>query len=168
MLFNGDKAYYPLICVGKNIEVSSGGRTETIPSICVSPSGRIAIVMSDPFSAGVSTDDFLATVSTCIQALRKWDCDVLDGVAADYFYETTGQAARGVDIMARNGYLEFTSNHNFFANVDEGLQLHHILVIVSVPGDELPMRSVEFSNGKLRDADILFSLVDCNICVSFG
>lgn len=159
MLFNGDKAYSPLVCVGKNVPVGQSG---TISSILVSPAGRIAIVESDPYCKGESGSDFVSRVTAHIKALRKWDCDRLDAVAADYFYETTGQAARGIDVMALRGYLTLSSAQDFFDGVNAGLQKDAILVIVPVERDELSMRKVEFSQGAIGDSGLLFSLVEKN------
>ena len=157
MFYDGDKAYSPLVCIGKNVPVSP---TDTICSLCVSPAGRIAIVEQDPYSRGESGADFVSRVMSHIDVLRKWDCDKLDEIAADYFYETTGQAARGIDIMAMRGYLTWSGKHDFFAGVNAGFQKDAILVIIPVKSDELAMRKVEFSQGSIGRSDLLISLVE--------
>lgn len=160
MFYDGNKTYSPLICIGRNVPVGTGGDAGNIPCLCVSPYGRIAIVEPDPFRLGESGEAFVTRISRIVAELRKWDCDTLDGVAADYFYETTGQAARGIDAMALNGYLTFAAKQDFFDGVNAGLQKEDILIIVSVDPDELPMRKAEFSQDALGNSGLLFSLID--------
>lgn len=167
MFYDGNKAYSPLICIGRNVPVGVGGAGGNIHCLCVSPSGHIAIVEPDPFIRGESAADFVARISSTVSELRKWDCDTFDGVAADYFYDTTGQAARGIDIMARNGYVTLAAKHDFFDGVNAGLQKENILVMVSVDPDELPMRKVEFSQGVLADSGLMFSLVESEVGAQF-
>lgn len=157
MFYDGDKAYSPLVCIGRNVPVS---KTDTIPGLCVSPAGRIAIVEQDPYSRGESGANFVSRVMSHIEVIRKWDCGKLDEIAADYFYETTGQAARGIDIMAMRGYLTWSGKCDFFAGVNAGFQKNSILVIVPVEPDELAMRKVEFSRGTIGNSDLLISLVE--------
>lgn len=167
MFYDGNKAYSPLICIGRNVPVGAGGAAGSINCLCVSPSGRIAIVEPDPFRSGESEADFISRISAYIEELRQWDCDTLDGVAADYFYDTTGQAARGIDIMARNGYVTWAAEQAFFSGVDEGLQEADILIMVSVDPDELSMRKVEFSQGRIGASGLLFSLVEDEVGKQF-
>lgn len=167
MFYDGNKAYSPLICIGRNVPVGAGGAAGSINCLCVSPSGRIAIVEPDPFRRGESESDFISRISGYISELRQWGCDTLDGVAADYFYDTTGQAARGIDIMARNGYVTWAAKHDFFASVDEGLQKADILIMVSVDPDELSMRKVEFANGKIGSSGLLISIVENEVGKQF-
>lgn len=159
MFYAGDKAYSPLVCIGRNVPVGTGDAAGSIPCLCVSPYGRIAIVEPDPFRNGESGTDFAARLSSIASELRRWNCDMLDGVAADYFYETTGQAARGIDIMALNGYLTLAAKQDFFNDVNAGLKKEDILVVVSVSSEELSMRKVEFSQGAIGSSGLLFSLV---------
>lgn len=167
MFYDGNNAYSPLICIGRNVPVGTGSDSSRINCLCVSPSGRIAIVEPDPFRQGESGADFISRISGYIEELRRWDCDTLDGVAADYFYDTTGQAARGIDIMARNGYVTWAAKHDFFSGVDEGLQKADILIMVSVDPDELPMRKVEFAHGMIGASGLLFSLVETDVGKQF-
>lgn len=160
MFYDGNKAYSPLICIGRNVPVGAGGAAGSIPCLCVSPYGRIAIVEPDPFRLGESGADFAARVSGIVSELRNWDCDTLDGVAADYFYETTGRAAHGIDVMALNGYLTFSAKQDFFNGINAGLRKEDILIIVSVDTAELPMRKAEFSQGALGNSGLLFSLIE--------
>ena len=88
-------------------------------------------------------------------------------MAADYFYDTTGQAARGIDIMARNGYVTWAAKYDFFSAVDEGLRVADILIMVSVDPDELSMRKVEFSQGRIGASGLLFSLVEDEVGKQF-
>lgn len=157
MLHDGNNAYSPLICIGKDIPLVK--EMPPVPCLCVSPSGRIAIVESSPSKTGETTEQFIFRLKSYIKTLRKMCCDDLDGIASDFYYRATGQAARSIDIMARNGYLTLAAKHSFFYDVDEGLHLHDILVIVSVDKDELDMKRIEFSTGSLGSSGLLFSLV---------
>lgn len=156
MLYDGNPNYYPLLCIGKNINLKCG----CIDRLFVSPSGRIAIAIDNPFGKGVSQASLSDFFSTAIDELRSWTFDDLDGVAANYFYERDGQAARGIDIMARDGYLTFTSKEMFDKNVTSGLQHRDILVIFPVDKSELAMRTLDLSFGMIGKSGLLYSILD--------
>ena len=165
MLYNGDKSYSPLVCVGQNIETETGGN---IRCLCVSDSGRIAIVESDPYSAGESTESFLGRIADSIAELRKWNSDIIDAVAADFYYESEGQSAYVSDIMARHGYIIYSQTECFNASINRGLAEENILVVVAADNDVVDMRTVEFNCGALAESGFTFSIVDKNIVECFA
>ena len=69
--------------------------------------------------------------------------------------------------MARNGYVTWAAKHDFFSAVDEGLQKADILIMVSVDPDELPMRNIEFANGKIGSSGLLISIVEDEVGKQF-
>lgn len=156
MLFDGNKSYSPLVCVGSDIPA---GRSR-IERLCVSPSGRVAIVERDPFRRGESESSFLERISAYIAEIRSWDCDRLDDIAADHAYRTSGQAARVIDIMARHGHLSFSDAGDFRSEMESGLRSEPILVVVAVDADEMDMRRVEYSQGALAASSLIFSFVE--------
>ena len=87
MFYDGNKSYFPLVCIGQNV---STGDSCTIPCLCVSPSGRIAIVESDPATTGETQEQFLNRISRYSSALRKWNYTDLDSIAAKFLYAKYG------------------------------------------------------------------------------
>lgn len=157
MFYDGNKSYFPLICIGQNVPTGDGG---TIPCLCVSPSGRIAIVESDPAARGESAQQFLDRMTACSAALRHWNYPKLDSIAAQFFYSRDGQAARVIDRMVRCGYLTFSDNLVFSFNLNKGLQEAKHLIIVSTAKADLAERKAEFKQGAYQDSDLLFAVMD--------
>ena len=157
MFYDGNKSYFPLICIGQNVPTGDGG---TIPCLCVSPSGRIAIVESDPAAKGESSQQFLDRVSGYSAALRKWGYPKLDSIAAEFFYKRDGQAARIIDRMVRCGYLTFADNLVFSFSLNKGLQEAEHLVIVSAAKPDLTDCKAEFKQGAYQESTILFAVMD--------
>lgn len=160
MFYDGNSNYANLACVGRNVPIGPRNAGMKIPCLCVSNMGRIALIVQDPYRNGESDDEFIDKVSNYIIELRKWDSEILDGVACDYFYRTEGHAARAYDILAYNGYVRFMAEDRIAYKIDDGLQVHDILVIVAVDSDSIDMRRVEFANGKVGKSGLLLSLVD--------
>lgn len=151
-----NSAYSPLVCIGHDVPIGAG---EILNCICISPSGRIAIVEPDPTRKGESYAEFISRISFYIHKMRQWDHSKLDGVAANHFYAKTGQASRIIDVMARHGYLTFADAATFPAAVDDGLQNQDILIIVSVHPDSIDMRRIEFERSPIAASGLKVALV---------
>lgn len=157
MFYDGNKSYFPLICIGQNVPTGDSG---TIPCLCVSPSGRIAIVESDPATTGETQAQFLDRISRYSSALRKWNYTDLDSVAAKFFYAKSGQAGRIIDKMVRCGYLTFSDNLMFSFKMNKGLQEAQHLVVVSSDKSKLDECKAAFKQGAYEDSKILFAVMD--------
>ncbi len=157
MFYDGNKSYFPLVCIGQNVSTGDGN---TIPCLCVSPSGRIAIVESDPATTGETQAQFLDRISRYSAALRKWNYSAVDSVAAQFFYAKSGQAGRVIDKMVRCGYLTFSDNLMFSFKLNKGLQECQHLVIVSAEKSKLAECKDRFKQGAYEDSEILFAVMD--------
>ena len=157
MFYDGNKSYFPLVCIGQNVPVGDGN---TIPCLCVSPSGRIAIVETDPASTGETNRQFLDRISKYSSALREWNYSDLDSIAAKFFYARSGQAGRVIDKMARCGYLTFSDNLMFSFKMNKGLQEAPHLIIVSADKAKLSQCKDTFKQDDFMKSDLLFAVMD--------
>ena len=157
MFYDGNKLYFPLVCTGQNVSTGDGN---TIPCLCVSPSGRIAIVEPDPEATGESAEQFLERVTAYSNSLRRWNYTDIDSAAAQFFYAKSGQAARVIDKMARCGYLTFSDNLMFSFKLNKGLQEAQHLVIISADKNKLSECKDRFKQKVYEDSKILFAVMD--------
>lgn len=164
MLYEGNKSYYPLILIGQNVKIGPGV-SDTVGCLCVSPSGRVAIVEQDPSATGETDSAFLERMTAYSDLLRSWDWEHLDEIAADYYYRTEGQAFRVIDLMARAGYLVFADQGLLSIKMDRGLKTETHLVIVST--DAASTRKADFSCGDFADSSLFFACVDSNQSIPF-
>lgn len=156
MLYEGNKAYYPLILIGQNVQIGPD-ESDTIGCLCVSPSGRIAIVERDPQTA--ETDhDFLDRMTLYSDLLRSFDWSKLNEIAAAHYYRTEGQAFSVIDLMARAGYLTFADEGLLSIKLDRGLKTEKHLVIVST--SDTQSRKATFTCGEYADSRLYFACVD--------
>lgn len=158
MLYEGNRAYYPLILIGQNIQIGPE-ETDTVGCLCVSPSGRIAIVERDPSTTDEPDCNFLDRMTAYSDLLRSWDWSHLDEIAADHYYRTEGQAFRVIDLMARAGYLTFADEGLLSIKLDRGLKTEQHLIIVASPQVGLSRRA-DFSTGDFADSHLLFAFVN--------
>ena len=157
MLYDGDKAYYPLIPIGQDIKVGNN-KDDIISCLCVSPEGRVAIVEQDPAISGESEDSFISRVTRCSDLIRNWSWEQLNEIAENYYYKTEGQAFRIIDIMARAGCLQFADEGLFSIMLDRGLSTKQHLVVISTANSKV--RRNDFASGKLADSHLYFSFID--------
>ena len=163
MLYEGNKAYYPLIMIGQNVKVGPD-ESDTIGCLCVSPSGRIAIVERDPHPAE-SDHDFLDRMTKYSDLLRSWEWSDLDEISANHYYRSEGQAFRVIDLMARAGYLTFADEGLLSIKLDRGLKTETHLVIIST--SEVASRKADFTCGDFADSRLYFACVDSQNGIPF-
>lgn len=157
MLYEGNKEYYPLLPIGENIQVGPY-KYDTVGCICVSPSGRVAIVEQDPAITGEPEDYFLARITRCSDLLRNFGWEALNKIAEEYYYRTEGQAFRLIDLMARAGCLQFADEGLFSIRLDRGLSTEQHLIVIST--DDSKTRRKDFECGKFSDSHLYFSFID--------
>ena len=156
MLYEGNKSYYPLIMIGQDIQIGPT-ESDTIRCLCVSPSGRIAIVERDPHPTE-SDPDFLDRMAAYSDLLRSWDWSHLNEIAAEHYYRTEGQAFSVIDLMARAGYLTYADEGLLSIKLDRGLKTQTHLVIVAT--SEVKSRMADFTRGEYADSRLYFACVD--------
>lgn len=157
MLYEGNKAYYPLFPIGEDIQVGPN-KDDTVGCICVSPSGRVAIVEQDPAITGEPEDHFLDRITRCSDYLRNFGWEVLNGMAEEYYYRIEGQAFRLIDLMARAGCLQFADEGLFSIRLDRGLSTEQHLIVISTNNSK--DRQKDFTCGKFADSHLYFSFID--------
>ena len=81
----------------------------------VTPGGSVAAVFPGLTDADASSLQCAAAV------LQTWTHEQLDDISTDYFYETEGQGALVVDVMARLGFMGYAGKVPFYAAVDKTL-----------------------------------------------
>lgn len=155
MLYEGNKAYYPLIPIGQNVKI---GPTEAdvVGCLCVSPSGRIAIVERDPITKDEIERDFLNRMTRCSDIIRTWNWTKLNEIAETHYYHAEGQAFRVIDLMARAGYLQFADEGLLSIKLDRGLKTEQHLVIVASPN--VRERRSAYTCGAFAESHLYFSL----------
>ncbi len=122
--------YAPLICIGREVPV---GRCETkgyIDNLYISPSGHIVIVETKLFRNQESRRTVVAQVIDYAKELQQWDAEMLNEVAADYFYKTEGQAAKIIDVMARHGLLTMSDEAKLIDNINRNLESASFLLMI--------------------------------------
>lgn len=157
MLYDGNKAYYPLILIGKNVKIGPD-EADTVGCLCASPSGRIAIVERDPSNTEELDCKFLDRMTDFSDRLRSWDWSHLNEIAADYYYRTEGQAMRVIDLMARAGYLTFSDEGLLSVKLDRGLKTERHLAILST--NNVESRKAAFTYGQYADSRLYFACVN--------
>lgn len=158
MMYDGNNKYFPLLLIGRDVQIGPD-EADTVGCLCVSSSGRIAIVDRDPAITGEDDSAFLERMTRYSDLLRSWDLSKLDEIAADYYYRTEGQAMRIIDLMARAGLLVFADEGLFSIRVTRGLMTErHLVILISQAVEDF--RRDTLCCGEFANADMLFSFVD--------
>lgn len=157
MLYEGNRSYYPLIPIGQNTKVGPN-EDDTISCICVSPSGRVAIVEQDPAITGEPEEQFLSRITRCSDYIRNLSWSALNEISENYYYQLEGQAFRIIDIMARAGCLHFAEEGLFSIRLERGLSTEQHLVVVSTKDSKA--RRKDFACGKFAESHLYFSFID--------
>lgn len=157
MYYTGDTNYYPLVCIGCNVNTEAG---ELISSLYVSPYGRIAFALSEFNIKANTANSCLSRVGKCSDFIRKLDSKQLDAISSDYFYKRDGQAFRVIDKMAACGYKTFSEGRSLASALNKGLRSERHLVIVPVEKDDLAKAREILKSEQFQKSDLLFAVVD--------
>lgn len=106
---HADSPISPLICIGQNLSIVCESIPIDVMGIFLSPLGQTVIILLTPPS-----DEELPSI---IAQFRTWNYRTLDLIAAEYTYETYGQASRIIDLMAKHGYLNFSDSKRLADNL---------------------------------------------------
>lgn len=120
----------PLVCIGREVPVGNGDTQGYIDNLYISPSGAITIVETKLFRNQEARREVVAQIIDYAKELQKWDCEKLNEVASNYFYQTDGQAARIIDIMARKGYLTLSDEGRLNDNINTNLNRASFLLLI--------------------------------------
>lgn len=155
MLYDGNKAYTPMILIGKDVTIECDDLV-VVPAILLSPSGRIAIVEQDPSITGENKAKFEARMTAISDSVRTWDWQYLNDISENYYYQSEGQAFRVIDLMVRAGYLQFADEGLLSIKAERGLKTESHLIIIASPNPK-PIQSNSASD-ILTSSDLYFSV----------
>lgn len=119
-----------LVCIGREVKVSSGENTGYIDNLYVSSSGQVVIVETKLFRNQEARRTVIAQIIDYAKDLQKWDIEDLDRVAEDYTYKTTGQASRVFDLMLAAGHLTAADSAKFVDSVNRNLKAATFMLMV--------------------------------------
>ena len=122
--------YAPLICIGREVPVGRGETKGYIDNLFISPSGHIVIVETKLFRNQEARRTVVAQVIDYAKELQQWNAEMLDEVAAEYFYQTEGQAAKIIDVMAKHGLLTMSDESKFVDNINRNLESASFLLMI--------------------------------------
>ena len=122
--------YAPLICIGREVPVGQGETKGYIDNLFISPSGHLVIVETKLFRNQEARRTVVAQVIDYAKELQQWDAEMLDEVAADYFYRTEGQASKIIDVMAKYGFLTMSDESTLVDNINQNLESASFLLMI--------------------------------------
>lgn len=129
------------VCIGKSVPFCPEGGLSCIADFYVTPGGAVAV--SFPTLTGADKDSLQCAAAV----LRTWRHDQLDDIATDYFYETEGQGALVIDVMARLGFMGYSGKIPFYSSIDKTLACGDALLIAG----DLPFIPVRYSRRQFID-----------------
>ena len=122
--------FAPLLCIGTEVPVGSGGTKGYIDNLYITPSGHLVVVETKLFRNQESKRAVVAQIIDYAKELQKWTCEQLDKIAENYTYQKTGKASRIIDMMAAAGYLRFCDEAAFTDCVNENLKQASFLLLI--------------------------------------
>lgn len=129
------------VLIGKNVPVCPEGGLTCMADIYVTPGGSVAFSFPD------LNEGDLGALQCCAGVLRTWRHEQLDEVATDYFFDTEGQGALVVDLMARMGFSGYSGKGALYSSIDRTLAGGDFLMTVG----ELPFSPVRYSRRQFID-----------------
>lgn len=129
------------ILIGKAVPICPEGGLTCLADIYVTPGGAVA------FSFPELNESDLDALQCCSGVLRTWSHEQLDDIATDYFFETEGQGALVIDLMARMGFTGYSGKGALYSAIDRTLAGGDFLMIVG----ELPFKPTRYSRRQFID-----------------
>lgn len=129
------------ILIGKSIPICPEGGLTCQADVYVTPGGAVAFSFPD------LNEDDLGPLQCCSGILRTWSHEQLDDIATDYFFETEGQGALIIDVMARMGFAGYSGKGALYSAIDRTLAGGDFLMTVG----ELPFRPTRYSRRQFID-----------------
>ena len=103
------------VCIGKSVPICPDGGLTCIADLYVTPRGGVALAFPGLTPADADSLQCAAGV------LRTWTHEQLDDISSDYFFETEGQGALVIDVMAQLGFIGYSGMGPFYSAVDKTL-----------------------------------------------
>lgn len=129
------------VCIGKSVQICPDGGLTCTADLYVTPGGAVAV--SFP---GLTEED-KDSLQCAAAVLRTWNHCRLDDIATDYFFETEGQGALVIDVMARLGFMGYSGKVSLYSAVDKTLSCGDTLLIAG----DLPFSPVKYSRRQFID-----------------
>lgn len=145
------------ICIGKDVPICPKGGLTCMADIYVTPGGSVALSFTDLY------DEDIDALQCCSGALRSWSHETLDDISTDFFFDTEGQGALVIDIMARMGFMGYSSKGSFYSAIDRTLAGGDFLMVVG----DFPFRSVRYSRRQFIDDFCAIRGIDSDDMTSF-
>lgn len=145
------------IRIGKDVPICPKGGLTCMADIYVTSGGAVAV--SFP---GLDVEDMDA-LQCCSGAIRSWSHETLDDIASDFFFDTEGQGALLIDIMARMGFMGYSAKSAFYSAIDRTLVGGDFLMAVG----EFPFRPVRYSRRQFIDGFCTIRGIDSDDMTSF-
>ena len=119
-----------LVCIGREVSVSSAGGAGFIDNLYVSSSGKVVIVETKLFRNQESRRTVIAQILDYAKEAAKWDAEVLDSIAEAYTFKKRNQSFRVVDLMYEAGYLKIADSAAFVDSVNRNLKAGNFLLLI--------------------------------------
>ena len=148
--------YAPLLCIGREVPVGSGDTKGYIDNLYITPAGHLVIVETKLWRNQESRRTVVAQIIDYAKELRRWDAEMLDAVAGDYFYQKFGQKFRVIDAMAREGLLSFSDEADFTDAVNDRLAAASFLLLIV--GDGIRSNVLELAEFLNENTALSFNL----------
>lgn len=129
------------VCIGKSVQICPDSGLTCTADLYVTPGGAVAVAFPSLTAADKDSLQCAAAV------LRSWDHDRLDDIATDYFFETEGQGALVIDVMARLGFMGYSGRVSLYSAIDKTLACGDTLLIAG----DLPFSPVKYSRRQFID-----------------
>lgn len=119
-----------LVCIGREVSVSSAGGAGFIDNLYVSSSGKVVIVETKLFRNQESRRTVIAQILDYAKEAAKWDAEVLDSIAEAYTFKKRKQSFQVVDLMYEAGYLKIADSAAFVDSVNRNLKAGNFLLLI--------------------------------------
>ena len=149
-------AYAPLLCIGREVPVGSGDTKGYIDNLYVTPTGGIVIVETKLFRNQESRRTVVAQIIDYAKELQKWDAEMLDVIAGNYFYQQCGQSYRVIDAMVAGGHLSFTDEASLTDAINHNLETATFLLLIV--GDGIRSNVVQLAEFLNDNTSMSFNL----------
>lgn len=145
-----------LVCIGREVPVSSGDTTGYIDNLYISSEGRLVVVETKLYRNQEQRRNVISQILDYAKELTKWDCEKLDRVCGDYYYKRDGQSFRIIDLLARCGFANFSDEGRITDNINSALAKADFLLMVIGDGIRTNVEQIaEFLN---ENASMAFHL----------
>lgn len=145
-----------LVCIGREVPVSSSDTTGYIDNLYISSEGRLVVVETKLYRNQEQRRNVISQVLDYAKELTKWDCEKLDKVCGDYYYKRDGQSFRIIDLLARCGYATFEDEGRVTDKINRALSKADFLLMVV--GDGIRTNVEQIADFLNENASLAFHL----------